>query len=226
MLKYIMNRIVYIDDNPAKIQAFQENLKDFQVTAFENPFEALDAIKTLTFEAIILDIMIPLLDGFQLYERITKSDTYSGQPIFFLSSTNDIDVKLRALSLGSCELLTPEMSWPEKVQRIYNKLNSANQTSTVLSIEGINFDHNIFKVTKEGLSVELTPKEFFLFKLIVENKEISTIEVIEKVWNNTQNMSENNLSTHFSNLNKKIRSLGFKVSSKRGNVFVRSLTQD
>ncbi len=221
-----MNRIVYIDDNPAKIQAFQENLKDFQVTAFENPFEALDAIKTLTFEAIILDIMIPLLDGFQLYERITKSDTYSGQPIFFLSSTNDIDVKLRALSLGSCELLTPEMSWPEKVQRIYNKLNSANQTSTVLSIEGINFDHNIFKVTKEGLSVELTPKEFFLFKLIVENKEISTIEVIEKVWNNTQNMSENNLSTHFSNLNKKIRSLGFKVSSKRGNVFVRSLTQD
>lgn len=216
-----MNRIIYIDDNPAKIQEFISNLSNYQVIPFENPFEALESLENLEYDGIILDIMIPLIDGFQLFERITKSKAYGGQPIFFHSSSNDLDIKLRALSLGSCELLTPDMSWPEKLVRIKNKLNTKNQESSY--IDELIFHLNTFKVQKEGFEIELTPKEFFLFKLVFENKGISTFSVIDEVWGELKQMSENNLSTHFSNLNKKIKVLGLKVASKRGNVFVRTL---
>lgn len=216
-----MKRILYIDDNEVKISNFIENIniEGYRVTTFSNPLEALNEARFLDYDILVLDIMMPFLDGFQLFQRMCKMDNFKGQPTFFLSETNDEDLMLEALKYGSGELLTPDMPWSVKRQRILNKVILANDNlDTTTNPFEIDLNKDRFTASKLGIEVELTHKETLLLATLLNGKEIHIEVIIKDIWGENNSMSANNLATHISNLNKKIKCFGVKARTKRGSL--------
>lgn len=118
----MMNTILYVDDNPQKISSFKEEFSDFKVISFDNPLEASKMVEDIDYDILVLDIMMPFLDGFELLAKMKKLKNYSEQPTFFLSETNDESLMIKALELGVEDLLTADMSWQVKKVRIKSRL--------------------------------------------------------------------------------------------------------
>ena len=212
-----MKTLIYIDDNPEKIKQLKENLTDFRVRFFTNPIEAHQQLPFIDYDVLILDIMMPFMDGFQLYEKVIEMDNYKSQPIFFHSETMDEALMVRALTLGVCELLSPQMPWSVKRQRILNKLDDSKSGASD-EINGFQLDFLKMIITSAGKSVVLTSKEMAIFKLVLENPNSSKEVLLSKAWGENVSMSRNNLATHLTNLNKKINCFDVRVKTKKGNL--------
>lgn len=213
-----MKTILYIDDNPAKINELRKNLTSFNVVSYHNPLKASYEIDQLNFDVILLDIFMPFMDGFALYDKIIKMDNYSGQPIFFTSETREEEHMIKALQKGAGELLTPDMPWSVKEQRILNRLR--NESTTSSSSGDFHFDFITGKVSKDGLEVELTNIEMILFDTINRQPGINREETFHKVWGFDRPLVTNILSTHLTNLNKKIKCLGVRAISRKGDLTI------
>lgn len=216
-----MKTILYVDDNPEKMQELKTHFPDFKIIFFSNPLEASYEASFHDYDILFLDIMMPFLDGFGVYDKITSLKNYKKQPTFFISDTNDEELMLKALQLGAEDLLTSDMPWSVKRQRVLNKLNSLPETHR--EWDGIKFNFLDSIIRKEGKVIELTRKEMLLMKNVYEKKMILKEELEANVWGAETSMAKNNLATHLSNLNKKINPLGIKVKSRRGIVTLNQL---
>lgn len=209
-----MKTLLYIDDNQAKIDELKKNFKSFNVIYFNNPLQAIQEIDTVHYHVLLIDIIMPFLDGFSLYEKIIQKESYQGQPIFFTSETNEEESMILALQRGTGELLTPDMPWSVKEQRILNKIKEEKM------IENLNdeiiFDFATGNVIKESIRVPLTNTEILLLNTIYKNKGITKDDASNLVWGKDRIMAQNNLSTHLFNLNKKVRCLGVRAVSRKG----------
>lgn len=218
-----MKTIVYVDDNPQKIEELKDNLPQYQIIGFENPLEAAEKLESLNYDLMLLDIMMPFMDGFQLYRKVTTLKNFKGQPIFFISETEDEDLMTKALSLGAAELLTPQMPWSVRRQRVENKL-SANGSGHIQN-GSLTFNLMENTVSGHGHEVELTKKEFLILSLLNGKGSASQDEVIKHVWGGNRTMARNNLSTHLSNLNRKIKPFKLKCFSRMGMVRLEETSQ-
>ncbi len=221
-----IKRILYIDDNEGKINDFVENIQieGYKIKTFSNPLEALNEARFIDYDVLVLDIMMPFLDGFQLFQRLSQMDNFKGQPTFFFSETIDEELMLEALKYGSGELLTPDMPWSVKRMRILNKISpTKTNINDSRNSFGINIDHTRFTISKLGIEVQLTHKEVLLISKILSQKDVIIEEIIDDIWGANSNMSANNLATHISNLNKKIKCFGIKAKSKKGSLALHNI---
>ncbi len=202
-----MNTILYVDDNPQKISSFKEEFSDFKVISFDNPLKASKMAEEIDYDILVLDIMMPFLDGFELLAKMKKLKNYSEQPTFFLSETNDESLMIKALELGVEDLLTADMSWQVKKVRIKSRLTPKNE---------IKFNFIDRTVELNGVLVELTTKELQLLHVLSQGEGMNKDDLVAAVWGEGKLMVKNNLSTHISNLNKKIHLINKKIQSRKG----------
>ncbi|MEC7276942.1 MAG: response regulator transcription factor [Bdellovibrionota bacterium] len=205
----MMNTILYVDDNPQKISSFKKEFSDFKVISFDNPLEASKMVEDIDYDILVLDIMMPFLDGFELLAKMKKLKNYSDQPTFFLSETNDESLMIKALELGVEDLLTADMSWQVKKVRIKSRLTPKKDNE-------ITFNFIDRTVELKGVLVELTTKELQLLHVLSERRGMNKDDLVAAVWGEGKLMVKNNLSTHISNLNKKIHHINKKVQSRKG----------
>lgn len=205
----MMNTILYVDDNPQKISSFKKEFSDFKVISFDNPLEASKMVEDIDYDILVLDIMMPFLDGFELLAKMKKLKNYSEQPTFFLSETNDESLMIKALELGVEDLLTADMSWQVKKVRIKSRLTPKKDNE-------ITFNFIDRTVELKGVLVELTTKELQLLHVLSERRGMNKDDLVAAVWGEGKLMVKNNLSTHISNLNKKIHHINKKVQSRKG----------
>ncbi len=205
----MMNTILYVDDNPQKISSFKKEFSDFKVISFDNPLEASKMVEDIDYDILVLDIMMPFLDGFELLAKLKKLKNYSEQPTFFLSETNDESLMIKALELGVEDLLTADMSWQVKKVRIKSRLTPKKDNE-------IKFNFIDRTVELNGVLVELTSKELQLLHVLCEGEGMSKDKLITAVWGEGKLMVKNNLATHISNLNKKIHLINKKIQSRKG----------
>lgn len=220
-----MRTILYVDDNLGKIAELKANLNinECNLITYSNPLKFAQEVGELNYDVLILDIMMPFLDGFSLYRKVTSMNNYKGQPVFFLSETRDEELMLNALQIGAGELLTPDMPWAIKRQRILNKLTPKDISKDYINDTnpyGLIVNKERLSVEKSGISVDLTHKEVLLFSSILENEDIAVNELVCMIWGNSIVMSGNNLATHLTNLNKKIKCFGVRARSKKGNLAI------
>ncbi|SNX52690.1 response regulator transcription factor [Thermoanaerobacterium sp. RBIITD] len=134
------------------------------------------------FDLIILDIMLPGLNGFEILSEIRKK---SDVPVIILTAKDEVKDKVTGLDIGADDYLTKPFSIEELMARVRNALRKHNKVNTKkLSYAGITMDLSTYKVTRDGKEVELTKKEFDLLKYLIINAGIvlSREKILENVW--------------------------------------------
>lgn len=134
------------------------------------------------YDLIILDLMLPGMDGFSVLKEIRKK---SSIPVIILSAKDEIKDKVMGLDIGADDYLTKPFSIEELMARIRNALRRNIKANTKkISYDGITMDLSTYEVLRDGQKIELTKKEFDLLKYLIINAEIvlTRENILENVW--------------------------------------------
>ncbi|MFE9277216.1 response regulator transcription factor [Paenibacillus glucanolyticus] len=161
-----------------------------------------------SYSLIILDVMLPNMDGFQVLSEIRK---YSNVPVLMLTAKGSEPDKVTGLSLGADDYLTKPFSINELIARVqslirrYTTFNSGDSVS-ILTFKGIVIDKEIRTVHVEDKLIDLTGKEFDLLVFLASNKGrvFTKKQIYTQVWNDDYSFDDNNIMSFISKLRKKI----------------------
>lgn len=182
------NRILIVDDEK-KIARFLElelKYEGYEVTVCYDGRDALELFKTVPFDLIILDVMMPGLNGIEVLRRIRQTSLI---PIIMLTAKSETMDKVMGLDFGADDYLTKPFEIEELLARIRNALKRYNYDNDLKKLEFLKFeflrmDLNKHKVTYKDENIELTKKEFDLLELLLRNFEVvmSREKILAEVW--------------------------------------------
>lgn len=166
-------RILVADDDPNIAQFIQITLEDphYDVVAVENGLEAIKAFEESDFDVVILDIMMPYVDGFQACQRIRE---YSDVPIIILTSRDGTDDVVHGFGIGADDYITKPFKMAELIARLEAILRRAQSRNTrqappIVRVGELEIDEPRHRVTVRGNNVTLTPMEFELLYFLAAN---------------------------------------------------------
>lgn len=144
-------------------------------------FDGLSAVGLLenrSFDLIVLDIMLPGLDGYQVLERA------SGTPAIFLTAKSELNDKLKGLAMGADDYLTKPFQMLELTARVEAILRRTRKGETEFTLGDIKCDFNRHQVFLNETAVECTPKEYELLEILIRNRNIalSREKLLDMVW--------------------------------------------
>lgn len=156
----------------------------FEVHPVATGREALDAVATVKPDLIVLDVMLPDLDGFEVCNRLRRDG--SKTPVLFLTARDGTEDKVRGLTLGGDDYLVKPFSLDELVARIGAVLRraGADKGTAVLSCADLALDDDAHRVTRSGVEVSLSPTEYNLLRFLLANKGrvLSKAQILDHVW--------------------------------------------
>ncbi len=169
--------------------------------------EALDKIFEQSFDVILLDIMLPGIDGLEVLRHIREAGIRT--PVLMLTARNGVDDKVEGLDLGADDYLAKPFSAAELLARVRALLRRVSETGrTVLEIDDLRLDAISREVRRGGREVELTPKEFSILEFLLYNKNraVSRFSLAEHVWGDDFDpfTMSNTIDVHIRNLRRKI----------------------
>ena len=181
-----MKTILVIEDEVKLNDIICDYLKEagYKTLSALDGEEALDLFETEHVDGIILDIMIPKIDGWSVCRKVRKQ---SGIPIIMLTARGEEDDKLMGFELGADEYVTKPFS-PKvlvaRVSRLITRITETAVTEGNLTWRGLVIELDAYQVKVDGDYIEMTPKEYDLLKYLVENKGIvlSREVILNKVW--------------------------------------------
>ncbi len=218
-----MNQILVVEDN----EDYQELLVNFlsnsgfAVTTAGDGLQAFDSMEEREFDLIILDIMLPKIDGFTLCELIRKK---SDVPIIMLTAKFSEEDQLKGYSLKVDEYISKTISMPvlvSKVEAILRRSGKASAEDT-LSFKGIVLDINTHTVKVDGNDVEFTLKEFEILQELIKagGGVVTRKALLSKLWDYEYYEDTRIVDTHIKNIRKKlgagdcietVRGIGYKL---------------
>ncbi len=169
--------------------------------AFDGEMGA-DMIENKHYDLILLDVMLPKINGFELIEYIKGFDI----PVIFITAKTDITSRVKGLNLGADDYITKPFDITELQARVEAVLRRYNKTSAVLTVNDLEINTNSRIVTKNGKPVELTLKEYEILLLFVRNKNIALYRemIYENVWNEPYMGDTRTVDLHIQRLRKKL----------------------
>jgi DNA-binding response OmpR family regulator len=221
-------KILIVEDD-IKISAFLEKgLKEEQYTVdccFDGE-EALYLITTQNYDLIILDLMIPKINGVDLCKKLRSNSINT--PIIMLTAKSSIEDKILGLNTGANDYLSKPFSFEELLARIKVQLRTKSITTNILKIDNLTFDCDKKLVTRDNTIIHLSSKEYMLLEYLLRNKEkVVTEDMINNnLWNMDENTVSNIINVYIYRLRKKIdqdheiklihtiRGMGYKISKE------------
>lgn len=189
----------------------------YNVLKAADGIEGLNYLEENTVHLVVLDIMMPRLDGIQACMKIRESRNV---PIIMLSAKSQDMDKIMGLTTGADDYVTKPFQPLELVARIKSQLRrylrfnqmdgnspiNSNQPMDVISIDDLLINVSTHEVTVEGKDIKLTPREFAILELLARNPGVvfSTEKIYERVWNEPFYESENTVMVHIRNLREKL----------------------
>ena len=206
-----MYRILVCDDEADIVSALRIYLESdgYEVVSASNGREVLELARTAGVQLVLLDVMMPGLDGIQTMAELRK---FSNIPVILLTAKSEDSDKVLGLGVGADDYVTKPFNPVELLARVksqlrrYFQLGAAVQTPSVLTIGGIRLDNDAKLVTLDGEPVALTPKEYdiLLFFMQHPGKVFSPGEIYASVWNDMPLNADNTLAVHIRHLREKI----------------------
>ncbi|HEY2495174.1 MAG TPA: response regulator transcription factor [Paenibacillus sp.] len=195
--------IVEDDIHISKIIKMNLNIVNYVTTEVYDGLAALEAMKQEKFDLILLDVMIPRMDGFTLMEKIQPH----GIPVIFLTAKNSVYDKVNGLKLGADDYMVKPFEAIELLARIETVLRRYGKEEHVMEFHNIQVDLDKREVTIQGEPVELTPKEYDLIVVLLKNKNIalSREQFIDKVWGGEYYGETRTVDMHIKSLRKKLQ---------------------
>jgi two-component system OmpR family response regulator len=214
--------IMIIDDEAGVRELLSDALKlaGFETVAAADAMVAQTMLRTTKPDLLIVDINMPLMDGFEFIERIRGNG--DNTPALMLSARGDRADITKGLTLGADDYVTKPFGLEElvlRVRAILRRSQFSEAVPTVLSVGPITLDEESHKVTFEGEAVELSPTEFRLLHVLLESKGrvLSKSFLLEEVWGINFETETTVVDTYISYLRKKLHRDGFEgIRTVRG----------
>ena len=184
-------------------QGLQE--QNHTVTLARDGEEALAALATATFDAIILDVMMPHLDGIQVARRLRAAKNHT--PILMLTARDSPDDIVNGLDAGADDYLVKPFSLSVLLARLRSITRRSSQPPvTDLRAGDLRLDPASRDVTRNGKKIPLTPTEFRLLELLMRraNRAVSRSAIIEAVWGFNEDVEPNTVDVHIKQLRDKV----------------------
>ena len=176
-------RILIVDDEQGIREVIKEYclLENYQVEEAENGIEAIEKVKEKNIDLIVLDIMMPKLDGYSALKEIKKIKNI---PVILLSARKEEFDKLMGFDLGSDDYITKPFSPKELIARIKAVTKRTNNELDEFVLDTLKIDFKGHTVSIDDKEVKLTPKEFELLTYLIKNKNIalSREQLLSKIW--------------------------------------------
>src|SRR5438309_10662469 len=159
-------RILVVEDDKKIASFVVKGLKEagFAVDHADNGEDGLNFALSEPYDAAVLDVMLPRLDGLSLVEELRRQKILT--PVIILSAKRSVDDRIRGLQAGGDDYLTKPFSFAELLARVQALLRRSARTSepTTLTVDELSLDLLSRKVTREGLAIDLRPREFALLE--------------------------------------------------------------
>lgn len=199
-----MIKILIVDDEKPICDLIDMNLSaaGYHCKSVQDGLKAIDFIEKEKFDLILLDIMLPGADGFDIMEYIRPLKI----PVIFITAKNDVRDKVRGLKLGAEDYLAKPFEVVELVARVEVVLRRFHKTDTFLQAGDVMVDLEARRVMKAGKEIILTNKEYGLLVLFIQNKNIALYKetLYEKVWEDEYFADSRTLELHVQRLRRKM----------------------
>ncbi|HEY1273366.1 MAG TPA: response regulator transcription factor [Thermoleophilaceae bacterium] len=207
------HRVLVVDDEPniVDVIALALRYQGFTVESAGTGAEALAAVGSFKPELIVLDVMLPDMEGFDVAKRLGAER--GRVPILFLTARDATDDKIRGLTLGGDDYMTKPFSLEELIARIRSILRRTGKSepeSSRLVFEDVELDEDAHEVTRAGELVELTATEYRLLRYLMLNprRVLTRAQLLEHVWSYDFGGDARVLETYVSYLRKKLDAHG------------------
>jgi len=177
-------RILVVEDEPKTAAYIRKGLSEhgYIVDVASDGLDGLHLATTAQYDLILLDIMLPGIDGWDLLQNVRRVHR---TPILFLSALADVDDRVKGLRLGADDYLAKPFAFSELLARMQNILRrGSTQPATLLRVADVELDLVRRRVTRAGQRIELTPKEHTLLEYFMrhEGEMCSRTLIAENVW--------------------------------------------
>ncbi|GEC92075.1 response regulator transcription factor [Brevibacillus brevis] len=208
MTKY---QVLVVDDEAEIRDAIEIYLKNESMTVFtaSNGMEALEVLEREEIQLILMDIMMPKMDGMTATFQIRQKKNI---PIIMLSAKSEDTDKILGLNIGADDYVTKPFNPLELIARVksqlrrFTNLGSAQMTEDEIEVRGLTLNKSTKNVAIDGNEVRLTATEYKILELLMENKGrvFSIEEIYERVWREPYMNAENTVAVHVRRIREKI----------------------
>ncbi|GGK04985.1 DNA-binding response regulator [Lentibacillus kapialis] len=206
-----MNKALLVDDEKRMLDLLELYLKPYHYTCkkVRETNKALAYVEEEMFDIVLLDIMMPDMDGWKLCREIRK---ISDVPIIMVTARDQKDDVVKGLKLGADDYLTKPFDERELVARIDALLRRQKPVNSI-EINGLFWDENRYELSYLNRPIKLTPKEFVMMGLLLKNpNQVFTRErLIELIWGFDSDTEGRTIDSHVRNMRGKIKQAGFPV---------------
>jgi len=207
------HRILVVDDEPNIVDVISMALRyqGFAVESAGTGAAALAAVESFRPHLIVLDVMLPDMEGFDVARRLGADR--ARVPIVFLTARDATEDKIRGLTLGGDDYVTKPFSLEElhaRIRSILRRAGLAEPDSSRLVFEDLELDEDAHEVTRSGQVVDLTATEYRLLRFLMRNprRVLTRAQLLEHVWEYDFGGDARVLETYISYLRKKLDGLG------------------
>ncbi len=207
-----MANILVCDDDKEIVDAIEIYLMNegYRIYKAYDGMQAVDMIKQNDIHLLIMDIMMPKLDGIHATLKIRE---YSSIPIIILSAKSEDTDKILGLNIGADDYITKPFNPLELIARVksnlrrYTTLGSLNvENNAIFNVGGLSINDDTKEVTVDGEAVKLTPIEYNILLLLVKNqgRVFSIDQIYESIWNEDAIGADNTVAVHIRHIREKI----------------------
>ena len=204
-------RLLVVDDEPGILELLSVSLRfaGFEVATATNGLDALSVARTFAPDLLVLDVMLPGLDGFEVARRLRGNGDRT--PVVFLTAKDATEDRVQGLTLGGDDYVTKPFSLEEVVARIRAVLrrtrgDGGERAGSRLSYADLVLDDDTHEVWKGDREVELSPTEFNLLRYLLQNpnRVLSKRQILEHVWSYDFGGDGNVVESYVSYLRRKV----------------------
>jgi len=221
-------KILLVDDEADILEIVGYNLSSegYQVTTAKNGVEAIEKAKKYKPQLIILDVMMPEMDGIEACEKLREIPDLSNTIITFLTARGEDYSQVAGFDAGADDYITKPIKpkvLVSKVKALLRRLKeSDNPLDTIIKVGALVINREEYKITNKGQDIILPRKEFELLSLLATkpNKVFKREEILDKVWGNEVIVGGRTIDVHIRKLREKIGDKSFKTVKGVGYKFV------
>jgi two-component system OmpR family response regulator len=203
-------RLVVVDDEPNIRELLTTSLRfaGFEVHGAGDGRSALQLVRDLEPDLVVLDVMLPDMDGFTVTRRMRE--TGRSTPVLFLTAKDDTQDKVHGLTVGGDDYVTKPFSLEEVVARIRAVLRRTNATVPVndalLRVGDLELDEDSHEVRRAGVEIDVSPTEFKLLRYLMVNagRVLSKAQILDHVWQYDWGGDANIVESYISYLRRKV----------------------
>ena len=177
-------RILLVEDDPLITRMVRDNLvfDGFEVSCVASGDQALSQVRSFAPDLILLDLMLPQLDGFEICKAVSQSPRRI--PIIVISARDQVSDKIRVLKIGADDYVTKPFKFDELLARIHAVIRRTNAAPDEMRLGNIKINFSALHAIKDGESLVLTAREFEVLKLLWINRDnvVSREQLLRSIW--------------------------------------------